>query len=67
LAVNAALRIADRAMRVAGIAGLTRTLPLERYYRDIRAGTSNPPMEDAALAALARAALNESEEGDRGR
>lgn len=61
VAVNAAVRIVDRAMRVAGIAGLSRNLPLERYYRDVRAGFSNPPMEDAVFAGLARAALKESE------
>jgi alkylation response protein AidB-like acyl-CoA dehydrogenase len=59
LATNTAVSVVDRAMRVAGIAGLSRSLPLERYYRDVRAGLHNPPMEDAALTALARAALKE--------
>ncbi|HLN63456.1 MAG TPA: acyl-CoA dehydrogenase, partial [Symbiobacteriaceae bacterium] len=59
LATNTAVAVVDRAMRVAGIAGLSRSLPLERYYRDVRAGLHNPPMEDAALANLARAALKE--------
>lgn len=62
VAVNNAIAIVDRAMRVAGIAGMARDLPLERYYRDVRAGLSNPPMEDSALIALARHALNESED-----
>jgi len=57
LAVNLALQIVDRAMRVTGIAGLSRQLPLERLYRDVRAGLHNPPMEDAVLVNLARAAL----------
>lgn len=61
VAVNAAIRVVDRAMRVTGIAGISRDLPLERYYRDVRAGLSNPPMEDAALAGLAQAALKLSE------
>lgn len=55
--VNAALNAVDRAMRVVGAQSLFRANPLERYYRDLRAGLHNPPMEDAALAALARAAL----------
>lgn len=59
-ATNHAIRIVDRAMRIAGIAGLSRSLPLERFYRDVRAGLSNPPMDDAALAALAGAALGEA-------
>ncbi|MEW8978065.1 MAG: acyl-CoA dehydrogenase family protein [Symbiobacterium sp.] len=57
LAVNLALQVVDRAMRVAGIAGLSRQLPLERLYRDVRAGLHNPPMEDAVLRSPARAAL----------
>lgn len=57
LATNLALQIVDRAMRVAGIAGLSRRLPLERLYRDVRAGLHNPPMEDSVLANLARAAI----------
>jgi len=57
LATNLALQIVDRAMRVAGIQGLSRHLPLERLYRDVRAGLHNPPMEDSVLANLARAAI----------
>lgn len=55
--MNAALSAVDKAMRVVGAQSLFRSHPLERYYRDLRAGLHNPPMEDAALAALARAAL----------
>lgn len=60
LATNNAIRIVDRAMRVAGISGLFRSLPLERYYRDVRAGLSNPPMDDSTLSTLAEAALREA-------
>ncbi len=55
--VGTALDVVDRAMRVVGAASLFRSNPLERYYRDVRAGLHNPPMEDAALTTLARAAL----------
>ncbi|GER88844.1 putative acyl-CoA dehydrogenase YdbM [Dictyobacter vulcani] len=57
LAVNNAVEIIDLAMRVVGAASLSLSSPLQRYYRDIRAGLHNPPMDDAALAALAKRAL----------
>lgn len=59
--VDAALHVVDVAMRVVGGAGLSRRLPLERYYRDVRAGLHNPPMEDAALAGLARQVVRQAE------
>lgn len=52
--MDAVLTVVDLAMRVVGAAGLSRSLPLERYYRDVRAGLHNPPMEDAVLTSLAR-------------
>jgi len=55
--VETALRVVDRAMRVAGGASLARSLPLERYYRDVRAGLHNPPMEDVVISNLAKAAI----------
>jgi len=57
--MDAALHVVDVAMRVVGAAGLSRSLPLERYYRDVRPGLHNPPMEDAALAGLARQAVKQ--------
>ncbi len=56
-AVNAAVRIVDLAMRIAGGQSILRTLPLERYYRDVRAGLHNPPMDDVTLSILAEEAL----------
>lgn len=58
-ATNAALRIVDGAMRIVGGASLSRKLPLERMYRDVRAGLHNPPMDDVVLNGLARRALEE--------
>lgn len=55
--VETALAVVDKAMRIAGGASLSRRLPLERYYRDARAGLHNPPMEDVMLTNLARAAI----------
>ncbi|MUT66239.1 acyl-CoA dehydrogenase family protein [Paenibacillus sp. NEAU-GSW1] len=56
-ATNGALRIVDLAMRVVGGTSLSRTLPLERMYRDVRAGLHNPPMDDVVLTGLAKRAL----------
>ena len=57
VATNAAVRIVDLAMRIAGGQSILRSLPLERYYRDVRAGLHNPPMDDMTLAMLADSAL----------
>jgi alkylation response protein AidB-like acyl-CoA dehydrogenase len=57
LATNNAIRVTDLALRVVGSAGLSRSHPLERYVRDVRAGLGHPPMDDAALTQIGRAAL----------
>lgn len=36
---------------------MSKSHPLERYYRDVRAGLHNPPMDDAVMALLAGEAL----------
>lgn len=64
--VEAAMAVVDLAMRLAGGSSLSRRLPLERYYRDVRAGLHNPPMEDVALAQLAAQALAEAERESKG-
>jgi alkylation response protein AidB-like acyl-CoA dehydrogenase len=56
-ATNNAIKVTDLALRVVGSAGLSRALPLERYFRDVRAGLGNPPMDDVALTTIGRAAL----------
>lgn len=48
-ATNAALVATDQALRIAGGFGITRDLPLERMFRDVRAGITHPPNDDAAL------------------
>ncbi|MFL5807467.1 MAG: acyl-CoA dehydrogenase family protein [Roseiflexaceae bacterium] len=57
LATNAACSATETALRVAGGFSLTRALPLERYFRDARAGLFNPPQDDMALGQVGRAAL----------
>jgi len=57
VATNNAIRITDLALRVVGSAGFFRGLPLERYFRDVRAGLGNPPMDDIALTQIGKGAL----------
>lgn len=54
---NHAIEITDLALRVVGSIGLQRKLPLERYFRDVRAGLGNPPMDDVALTIIGKHAL----------
>ena len=57
LVTNHAVEVVDLAMRVVGAAGLSLSNPLQRYYRDVRAGLNNPPMDDAALTMIGKEAL----------
>ena len=57
LATETALDVTDKAMRLVGAAGLDKSLGLERYFRDVRAGLMHPPSGDAALEIIGRAAL----------
>ncbi|MCU0495590.1 MAG: acyl-CoA/acyl-ACP dehydrogenase [Chloroflexaceae bacterium] len=57
LCTNAAVDATDQALRMAGGFGLTRRLPLERFYRDARAGLTHPPTDEAALEMIGKAAL----------
>jgi len=56
-ATNHAIKVTDLALRVVGSMGLSRRLPLERYFRDVRAGTGNPPLDDVALTLIGKSAL----------
>lgn len=58
--VNNALDVVDIAMRIVGAQSLKASNPLNRYYRDVRAGLHNPPMDDMTITKLATAALNEN-------
>ncbi|MGM0950749.1 MAG: acyl-CoA dehydrogenase family protein [Bacillota bacterium] len=57
IVTNAALSVVDKAMRIVGAKSLERTNPLQRYYRDARAGLHNPPMDDAVIQKLATEAF----------
>lgn len=61
VATNNAIAVVDLAMRVVGGASLAKSSPLERYYRDVRAGLHNPPMDNTVLQMLASEALHEQD------
>ena len=58
---NAAITVVDKAMRVVGAKSLQRTNPLQRYYRDVRAGLHNPPMDDLTIKKLAELVLKQND------
>ncbi|MBB4826200.1 alkylation response protein AidB-like acyl-CoA dehydrogenase [Sporosarcina luteola] len=58
---NAAIRIVDQAMRIVGAKSLEMSCPLQRYYRDVRAGLHNPPMDDMVISKLAANAIKAAE------
>ncbi|WP_312755066.1 acyl-CoA dehydrogenase family protein [Rummeliibacillus suwonensis] len=60
IVVNSAIEIVDLAMRIVGAKSLQTNNPLSRYYRDVRAGLHNPPMDDMTIAKLAKRALGEA-------
>jgi alkylation response protein AidB-like acyl-CoA dehydrogenase len=57
MCTNAAITATDIALRTAGASGLDRKLPLERYFRDARAGLMHPPQDDKALELIGKAAI----------
>ncbi|WP_090235491.1 acyl-CoA dehydrogenase family protein [Fictibacillus solisalsi] len=59
VATNSANEVVDQAMRIVGAHSLFKDNPLQRYYRDVRAGLHNPPMDDAVIALFARQALSD--------
>lgn len=57
LVMNQGLEVIDLAMRIVGAKSLEMERPLQRYYRDMRAGLHNPPMEDMAYTNIAKSVL----------
>jgi alkylation response protein AidB-like acyl-CoA dehydrogenase len=58
-ATNNAVRITDLALRITGGFGLMEANPVERCFRDVRAGLIHPPLDDVALSAAAVRAMKE--------
>jgi alkylation response protein AidB-like acyl-CoA dehydrogenase len=56
-ATNNAVQAVDHCMRVIGGSSMTKSLPIERYYRDVRGGLSHPVNDDLAYVLLGKMAL----------
>ena len=56
-ATNNAIAAVDHCMRAAGGASMSKSLPLERYYRDVRGGLLHPINDDAAYIMLGKLAV----------
>ncbi|WP_341301186.1 acyl-CoA dehydrogenase family protein [Lysinibacillus sp. FSL H8-0500] len=54
---NNAIKIVELAMSIAGGHSLSKSLPLERYFRDVQCGAYNPPLNDMVLQNIANAAI----------
>ena len=59
IVTNSSIAIVDKAMRLVGAKSLQLSNPLQRYYRDVRAGLHNPPMDDMTISKLAQTAIAE--------
>jgi len=60
-ATKTASEVTDHVIRVAGAQSLTKDLPLERYFRDTRAGRMSPPSGDTAYEAVGGEAIEDRE------
>ena len=58
LAAETAIKVTDLALRVCGGRGLMKDYPLERYYRDVRAGLVMGPSTDFLLSTIGAAELS---------
>lgn len=56
-ATNNAIGAVDLVMRAAGGSAMSRSLPLERYYRDVRGGLYHPINDDAAYVGFGKSAI----------
>lgn len=61
IVTNTAVEIVDLAMRIVGGQSLYYSNPLQRYYRDVRAGLHNPPSDDITYKILGDRAFRSKE------
>lgn len=52
IVTNSANTVVDLAMRIVGARSLSAKNPLQRYFRDVRAGLHNPPTDDSIVYML---------------
>jgi alkylation response protein AidB-like acyl-CoA dehydrogenase len=57
MVTQTANEVTDKALQIAGGSSITKALPLERHFRDVRAGAMQPPSCDTALELIGRAAI----------
>ena len=58
LATDTANLVTEKTLQIAGGASISKELPLERFFRDVRAGSMHPPSGDSALEMVGRAAID---------
>ncbi len=63
MVTETANKVTDKTLRIAGGTSITKALPLERHFRDVRAGSMQPPSGDTALEMVGRAAIAELDGG----
>src|SRR5262249_49655467 len=57
VATNNALRAVDQMMEIVGAHGYLKKFPMERYYRDVRAGVNHPLSNARARELIGKGAL----------
>jgi len=57
VATNNAIRAVDYCMEIAGAHGILKKFPMERYYRDVRAGVNHPLSNARARELIGKCAL----------
>ena len=57
VATNNAIRAVDQCMEAVGAHGILKKFPMERYYRDVRAGVNHPMSNARARELIGKAAL----------
>lgn len=58
IVTNSANHVVDIAMRIVGARSLSLQNPLQRHFRDVRAGLHNPPTDDSIIYSLANNVLD---------
>ncbi len=59
IVTNSANDVVDIAMRIVGARSLSEQNPLQRYFRDVRAGLHNPPADEIVIQQFAKRVLKE--------